>query len=83
MAKGREISMDDFQKMGGARQVSKTGQQADRILAGLQPNRPILIPNSSRGLQVALSRRVNKMNDVIMKVEKEGDKRNIGLMRRG
>ncbi len=83
MAKGREISMEDFQKMGGARQVSKTGQQADRLLAGLNPNRPILIPGASRGLQVALSRRVNKMNDVMMKVEKEGDKRNIALLKKG
>ncbi len=69
--------------MKGKRPAQKTGQEAQRILGKLKPNKPILIENAMRGLQMALSRRINgEFQEVGTKVEKRGDSRNIALLKR-
>ncbi|MFQ5951204.1 MAG: hypothetical protein ACE5KH_03870 [Candidatus Geothermarchaeales archaeon] len=84
MAKTKKISAEEFEKMGIKKPVSQTGQEALEILTSLKKGEAVMIEDASRGLQVALSRRVNKeFKDVEMRVNKIGDKRNIGLMKKG
>lgn len=79
----REISLEEYEKMKGRRPASKTGPEAQRILRKLKPDRPILIEDATRGLQMSLSRRINReFREVEIKVEKTGDRRNIALLKR-
>ncbi len=79
----KEISLEEYEEMRGRRPAPKTGQEAQRILTRLKPNRPILIEKATRGLQMALSRRINRESQgVEIKVEKIGDRRNIALLKR-
>ncbi len=80
----REISLEEYEKMRGKRPASRTGHQAQQILIDLKPNQPILLEDATRGLQAALSRRINRdFPEVEMKVEKFGERRNVALLKRG
>ncbi len=79
----REISLEEYEKMKGTRPAPKTGPEAQQILRKLKPNKPVLIENATRGLQMALSRRINReFQGVEIKVEKVGDRRNIALLKK-
>ena len=83
MAKVQEISVEEFESIPKGGVISRTGKEAHEILKNLKANQPVLIENATKGLQIALTRRINKyFTDVEMRVEKVGDKRNIALLRR-
>ncbi len=81
--RSREDSLEEYERMRGKGPASRTGSEAQQILRKLKPNRPILIEEATRGLQMALSRRINReFQGVEIKIEKKGDQRNIALLRR-